>query len=541
MKNNDEQLAVWKKESWIGDRGQSRMLLQRGYNVKTIDASVEPQLREFYHSYFHILNQHVPENRKGNFYSIGQDVLRNHMMAHINQTDEKAYKELVKMLVYQTFFIRMEESPLDELTGTMAAFYRKLKAYLIGILDKEKPSILGLSLYNGTLPASCFAIKLVKERYPNIKIVLGGGTFADQLAPGTLNMDFFMEKIGEDVDKILIGEGELLFHEYLQGKLSKEKKIYTLEDLGWKTFDIRTAQLPDFSDFDLDIYPNLAAYTSRSCPFQCSFCSETIQWGGYRKKSGKQIVEELTRLYRQYGVQLFYISDPLLNPVLDDLAREFIKSDISLYWDGPLRADKPVGDIENTLFWRRGGFYCARIGLESASDHVLRLMGKKITVNRMQNEVTSLARAGIKTSSLWLIGHPGETEADFQQTLDFLEEYRDYLYDAEATPFWYHLKGQSYSDQWFKSQSHLLYPENAKNMLIAQTWILDSEPSREETYQRLNRFTIHIKKMGIPNPYTLQEIYKADERWIKLHKNAVLPLVNLLSNINYVAVTWSHI
>ena len=63
-------------------------------------------------------------------------------------------------------------------------------------------------------------------------------------------------------------------------------------------------------------------------------------------------------------------------------------------------------------------------------------------------------------------------------------------------------------------------------MLIAQTWIVDSEPAREEVYNRVNRFVRHCERLGIPNPYTMLDFYRADERWRGLHKNAVPSIVD---------------
>jgi radical SAM superfamily enzyme YgiQ (UPF0313 family) len=155
-------------------------------------------------------------------------------------------------------------------------------------------------------------------------------------------------------------------------------------------------------------------------------------------------------------------------------------------------------------------------------------MKKNITVHQVKSAVSSLAFAGIQTTTYWIIGYPGETEADFQQTLDLIEELKDDIYEAECRPFYYYLTGQSNSDQWAaENKSIPLYPGKAEDMLVFQTWLLDSEPSREETYQRVNRFVEHCKKHGVPNPYSLKDIYEADERWKKLHKNAVPSLADL--------------
>ena len=540
MKENKEKILLTLFPFWmplippLGIACLKSYLKSHGYIVKAHDFNTIVSLRDFYDSYFNTIAEHVPAEKKGNFYSIGQDVLRNHLMAHINKNDEKEYLNLIKILIYKTFYTHFDDEIIRRLIREMEKFYHHFQKILLGLLDDFKPDVLGISLFSGNLPTAWFAIKLIKELYPKMRIVLGGGAFADQLAIGTPNMDYFLKKVRPYVDKIIIGEGEILFHKYLKGELNENQMVYTLKDIDWELLDIKNILIPDFSDFPLKVYPNMVSYTSRSCPFQCSFCSETVQWGKYRKRSGQQIVNELTELYRQYGEQLFFMSESLINPALTDLVEAFLKSNLSIYWDGAIRADAPVCDTQNTMLWRRGGFYRARIGLESGSQRILDLMGKKITLQQMQKALQSLAYAGIKTSTLWLIGHPGEREEDFQSTLDFITEFRDFIYAAEGTPFWYHLKGQSNSDEWYKRRSTLLYPESAKEMLIAQTWILDGDPTREETYDRLCRFTLHLEKLDIPTPYSLQDIYNADTRWQKLHKNAVPPLVDLKNPGRYI-------
>lgn len=506
-----------------------------GYPVKTVDANTEDDLNELYHNYFDLIKEHVPGYQQGNFYSIGHDVLRNHMMAHLHYKDEKKYRQLVKILGYNTFYVDFSEPVVSRLNDIIAEFYVRFEKYFLELLEREQPALLGLSVFSGTLPASLFAAELTRKKYPHIKIVMGGGVFADQLAPGTPNMEYFLERAGSYIDNIIIGEGEILFLKYLRQELPRSQKIFTLDDIDWRTLDLATAGIPDYSDLDIEGYTDLAAYTSRSCPFQCSFCSETVQWGKYRKKSPRQIVKEFSELYKRHDSQLLFMSDSLLNPVITGLAEEFVRSEISIYWDGCIRADKNACDPAKTHLWRRGGYYRARLGMESGSQKVLDLMGKKITPAEIKDSLVSLANAGIKTSTLWVIGHPGETEEDFRQTLDLIADYKEYIYDVEGTPFWYHLKGQSRSDEWMKkNKSVLLYPQWAKEMLVAQTWIIACEPQREEIYSRLHRFSEHLDKLGIPNPYSMQEIYAADKRWQKLHKNAVPSLVEFKNRGNYI-------
>jgi radical SAM superfamily enzyme YgiQ (UPF0313 family) len=442
------------------------------------------------------------------------------MMAHLNYTDEKQYNELVKILVYNTFFCPVSNRQVRRLNRLIAGTYTRLERYIIDLLEKEKPAILGLSVYIGTVPASLFAFRLTRQRYPHIRTVMGGGIFNGLLAAGSPNLAFFLEKTADYIDNILIGEGELLFLELLRGELPASQRVFSLKDINGRVLDLASADIPDMSDFKLEYYPYLTSYASRSCPFQCSFCSDPVLWGKYRKKKAARVAAELIEISKTYGSQLFVMSDLLMNPLATDLARELNEAGVSVYWDTHFRVGREVCDPGNTFPWRRGGLYRVQLGTESGSQRVLDLMGKKITVEQIKASISALAHAGIKTTTYWVIGHPGETEEDFQMTLDLIEELKSDIYQAETNPFWYVPQGQVAEDKW-RAGSKLLYPAWAKDILIIQQWLVDEPPSRQERYDRVNRFAKHCKKLGIPNPYSLKEIHHADQRWKRLHKNAV--------------------
>lgn len=504
-----------------------------GYQVKIVDATIHPQFKEIYDRYFNQLKEYVPENKRANFYNVGHDVLQNHMMAQIHYKDEHEYIELVKTLIYKTFFTTTDDRQVDRLNSILSEFYTRLEKYILNLVEAEKPEVFGLTAYCHTLPASLFAFKLVKEKYPHIKTVMGGGIFVEQLSIGSENLDFFVTKTPY-IDKMLVGEGEKLLLKFLRDELDKSKKVYTLMDIGEEKLDFSDMTCPDFSDLDYQVYPYIGAFGSQGCPFQCSFCSQAVFYGKYRKKPPEQIVQEMTQLNKTFNCQLFNMTDALLNPIITDLAKEIIKNNVSIYWEGYLRVAKPVLDIENTILWRHGGFYRALMGIESGSQRVLDLMNKKITPEQSKDALSSLAYSGIKTTTYWVIGHPGETEADFQKTLDFLEEARDDIYEAEAHPFQFvTLNGQVNSKEWAK-QSSPLYPINTRDMIIIQTPMLNCDPSREEVYSRLNRFARHIEKLGIPNPYSIKDIYQADQRWKELHKNTVPSLMEFKNETVYI-------
>ena len=515
-----------------------KSFLQRHhYQVKSVDVNVEIEFRMLFDNYFAILKKMIPPDKQGNIFNIGNQVLRNHMMAYLNYHDESKYMELRRILIEKTFFTRANEDLLNEADEILKQFYSHLRRHFLNLLEKEKPTVLGLSVYGDTFSASLAAFKIAKEWDPSIKTVMGGGIFADQLAPGSPNLDYFADISREYIDKIIIGEGEELFLKLLQGELNESQRVFSLKDIGSSGLSLSAEALdiPDFSDFDLNFYPHLAHYGARSCPFQCNFCSETVNWGKYRKKDVHQTVNEFIRLYQKHSNQLFLMTDSTLNPIITDLSNAFIESRVAIYWDGFLRADPHVCNPENTLLWRRGGFYRAKLGMESGSQRVLQLMNKRITIEQSRKALAALAYAGIKTTTFWLFGFPGETEEDFLQTLKFIEENQDNIYEADCNAFNYYLTGQANSDEWLKNNKRVrLYPEWAREMLITETWILDAEPSREVAYSRLNRFVRHCTQLGIPNPYSLKELHKADQRWKELHKNAVPLLVELKNSNIYI-------
>ncbi len=510
-------------------------LQEHGYDVTSFDANMNAGFRKVYDDYFRLVRQDVPAEKRGNFFNQGMDAMRNHMMAHFNYDDKTKYDELVKIIYARIFYADISDEVIAQMNSVLDECYRLLKQYIVAKLEICSPEVLGLSVFSGNLPAAVYAFRTAKEFDPNLHTVMGGGIFSDQLAEGSPNLDYFLQ-YAPFIDQMIIGEGEDTFLAHLEGRLDDSKRYFTREDMGDTSIDVTQAVLPDFSDFDVDNYPQLGSYTSRSCPFQCSFCAETVHWGVYRKKTPRQIVDELKALHAEYGHQLFMMGDSLLNPVIVGLAEEFARESICLYWDGYLRADPPACEQVNTMSWRKGGYYRARLGVESGSEKVLESMNKKISVTQIKEAIRCLAQAGIKTTTYWICGHPGETEADFQATLDLIEEMQDCIWEAECNPFYYALKGQVDSDKWMAQYKRVtLFPEEATDMLVTQTWTMeDCHPLREVTYERVNRFTEHCRRLGIPNPYSLEEIYYADGRWQQLQKNAVPPLVELQNAEKYI-------
>ncbi len=509
-------------------------LKSHDYDVKTIDAVVVKEFQDLYENYFGTLEEYVPVTQRGNFYNMGHNVLQDHMMAHINAGDDGDYVELVGIMVQSHFSVPLSREQCLRLVDIISRLYAGLEIYLMDLLERERPDVFGLSAYKGTLPATMFAFRLCKRHFPHILTVLGGSVFSTTLEPDSPNYHMILAETEPYIDKIIVGEGEILFLELLQGRLPKDRRVFSIKSMGKKQLDLADAPLPDYSDFDVTLYPYMAATGAASCPYRCSFCNAARYWGPYRRKDPRQVVGEMTALYKHYGNQLFYMSDSMINPIVSDLAEAFGQSGVSLYYDCFHRVDDATCDVNNTLKWRAGGLYRVRLGVESGSQKVLDLIGKKITVDQIRAALSALAYAGIKTTTYWVIGHPGETEEDFQETLNLLRELKNDIYQAEPTPLEYNYSGQANSDEWAEKRK-FLYPERlSRELLISYTWVLDCDPQPDVILERMYRFDNVRRELGIPNPYSLKEHFEADNRWHKLHKNAVPELLSFYNRKEYI-------
>ena len=500
---------------------------QHGYRSTIKDFNADQQLWGAAADYFKVLRDVIPPDMVGNFHMMAFDAMTMHLMAWWRRRDPTEYHEFVKVIYQRKFFVQISDEQIETLDRILDRFFATLASRLDALLEEVRPSIVGLTVYSTSLAPSLFAFEYIRKRHPEITTLMGGGVFADYLHPTSPNFAYFLEQTAGFVDRIFVGEGEILLSRFLKGELP-DQRVYSNSSV--TQLDMSAVDPPDFAGLDLDAYVQMAAYATRSCPFQCSFCSETVQWGRFRAKDPRQICSELKQLRHRYGRSLFQFGDSLLNQVIDGLARELIDHSGNVYYDAYLRADPEACVPENASLWARSGYYRARLGIESGSKHVLDLMQKEIGPQQAGEALRCLAQAGIKTTTYWVVGHPGETDGDFEETLSFVSEHATSIYEADWHPFYYYPQGQVFSKKW--SLRHGIdpqYPEEFRHLFLGQMWVLRTSPTPAEVFDRMNRFRERCRKMGIPNPYTLVDIHRADLRWQKLHANAPPPIAYLMS------------
>ena len=110
----------------------------KGYPTKTVDLNTLGGLENIYKRYFEILGNNVPDPQKGNFYSIGHDVLRNHMMAYIIRSEREInYFDLLKIIIEKTYFTELGLQELKKLDKVIEEYFTSLSKSVLELVEKE--------------------------------------------------------------------------------------------------------------------------------------------------------------------------------------------------------------------------------------------------------------------------------------------------------------------------------------------------------------------------------------------------------------------
>jgi radical SAM superfamily enzyme YgiQ (UPF0313 family) len=485
-------------------------LEQHNYYVKCFDFNTDPELWGMHHKYFAAL-QTLENVSINDGYSKLWWILNAHELAYANGANAAVCLRVLESII-PLYGIKYDHNTINTLIPLVDRFFQRL-GNLIDQLDLSDFSIIGTSTYTTSLAASLFILKRVKEKYPRIRTVMGGGIFADDLALGSDNLNTLIQEY-DFVDHVILGEGEILLLKLIEGELAN-KRVISIADIKGTTLDMKEVPIPDFSDLNLENYYHLTIEGARSCPFQCSFCSETVQWGDYRKKPMDQFADQVIGLAKKYKNNSFFMGDSLMNPYIFQFSSALLERKADVLYDGYLRADKPVTYGDKVRLWARSGFYRARLGIESASARVLDAMDKMTSPKIISDALQTLAHAGIRTTTYWIVGFPGETEDDFQETCEFIKQHHRYIYELEAHPYYYYPYGQIGSRLY---QCYSLYLDEITDIIKFRVWeIIDCNPTREQRYDRLRRISKLAADLGLPNIYSMPERYQAEDRWHLLH------------------------
>ncbi|GAA4014762.1 hypothetical protein GCM10022408_30000 [Hymenobacter fastidiosus] len=155
---------------------------------------------------------------------------------------------------------------------------------------------------------------------------------------------------------------------------------------------------------------------------RCSFCDVTLDYiGRYETAPATLLVDRIEQIVKQTGQTGFHFVDEAAPPLaLRDLAVELLRRRVSITWWGNIRFEKTfTPDLARLL--AAAGCIAVSGGLEVASDRLLALMEKGVTIAQVARVTDGFTQAGIMVHAYLMYGFPTETA---QETVDSLEVVR---------------------------------------------------------------------------------------------------------------------
>jgi radical SAM superfamily enzyme YgiQ (UPF0313 family) len=200
--------------------------------------------------------------------------------------------------------------------------------------------------------------------------------------------------------------------------------------------DLDNHVVPDRSKFDLTKYQRVDEHyqgkktfnmvTSRGCPFACTFCSApTFYQKRYKGRSPEKVVDEMELLINQYGAEVILVEDENLTVEkkrLEAIMDEMIRREIKVQWMAEVGLTIAYLDMNLISKLKKTGFIELRLALESGDAEMLKIMKKPLVLKKARRVVKEAREAGMRCVSFLLMGMPGETIQQMQNTVDFAEE-----------------------------------------------------------------------------------------------------------------------
>lgn len=303
----------------------------------------------------------------------------------------------------------------------------------------EGPDLVGLSALSHQATITCRVSEYVKRYLPDVFQVAGGPL-------ANTDPDYLMRKA--HIDACVLGEGELTFEEVLETISSGRRDLSGVSGLALIRNGelVRTSArevipdadqipLPAWDLVDLNRYGRFVAMsmrlgkraslqTSRGCPYGCSFC-HNLFGKRFRGRSPEHVMNELQMLRRDYGVRFFELIDDIFNfkreravTILEAIRDRL--PDCKISFPNGVRADRMDHDFVRLL----ARAHCTRlyIAIETATPHIQKETGKNIDIQQVRRVAGWLREEGIHTSCLFMVGFPGETAEEIEQTFALAAE-----------------------------------------------------------------------------------------------------------------------
>jgi len=303
---------------------------------------------------------------------------------------------------------------------------------VLEIIRGKNPDLVGISLNIVTANTGIMLSRQIKET-TDFDVVLGG-SFASAVP------ESIFQKSKADI--LVIGEGERTIAGICEGKpLAEIKGIAWRQENGDFVINEPVELIDNLDTIPMPAYdlippfrlyrsracrlPMAAIFTSRGCPYHCTFCNHNIFGKKFRAFSPKRVIEEMEFLISKYGIRQFDILDDNcsfdlahLEEILDLIIGK--KFNILINLQNGIRVDNLTYSTVKKL--KMAGVFKVGIGCESADSEILKEVKKNVNLEKIKQAVQWFSREGIITYLFFIIGFPNDTKESITKTIDFARE-----------------------------------------------------------------------------------------------------------------------
>jgi hypothetical protein len=354
-------------------------------------------------------------------------------------------------------FVRYAESlassqaSFDPLAQALAAPNTVLDDWLqeltLQSVAEHAPELVLLSVpFPGSVYGALRMAQAIRQRHPHIRIALGGGYVNTELR------ELAEPRLFDFVDYVTLDAGErplLALLEHLQGQRSAQRLVRTfvrqdgaVKYLNWPEPDVPFEDVgtPTWDGLPTDQYLSLLDMlnpmhrlwsdgrwnkltVAHGCYWKkCSFCDVGLDYiGRFETATAQTLADRIERIVDETGQTGFHFVDEAAPPKsLKALAEELLRRDLHISWWGNIRFEKTFTPALAELL-AQSGCIAMSGGLEVASDRLLALMKKGVSVEQVARVTKGFADAGVLVHAYLMYGFPTQT---LQDTVDALEYVR---------------------------------------------------------------------------------------------------------------------
>jgi radical SAM superfamily enzyme YgiQ (UPF0313 family) len=331
------------------------------------------------------------------------------------------------------------------------------------MIQRINPEIIGFTIpFPGNLLGALISAKVIKENFPKIKIVFGGGYVNTELRSlqdtclfeycdyityddGEIPLLKILENVEyrtqtvELVRTLVMEDGKL---DYKNGTSTKnilhdELTAPSLKGIEPGKYISMIEMLNPMHRLWSDGYWNKLTLAHGCYWRKCTFCDITLDYiGRYSSGNASRIVDWIETMIKQSGSKSFHFTDEAAPPsLLKELSMEILKRKLKIKWWGNIRFEKAF-TYDLCKLMSSAGCIAVSGGIEVADDRLLMMIYKGVTIEQAAIACSNFRKAGIMVHAYLMYGFPTQTE---QETVNSLEMVRQFMHHGLIQSAFWHL------------------------------------------------------------------------------------------------------